>query len=206
MRHQLLALFYFVPLSCTKPTPLSAPEVSATSEVDSLAECRIPSIDRFVEWRASGEGRTQPATGSLLKKVNSHYQAEIEFLDSEHWHVFALWLGQQFEASVDLSQSQGLRIRYSATENFYVQLRPGFAWSGGQQWLTLLPKTDGELKEFEIPFNEDHWTNLPALGVPQYPFTQALKDARGLVFVGNQQNKITITSLQIDSYLPTCPH
>ena len=170
-----------------------------------LNECKGASLNRFSQWNASGEGETLPATGSLLKKAGSHYRAEIEFLGAEQWHVFALWLGPMFETSYDLRASKGLRIRYSTTAPLLMQLRPGFSWSGGEQWLTQLPNTSGETRERFIAFHQDEWFSLSELGQPKHTFKEALQDTRGLVFVGKQPNKITISALKIASFIPPCP-
>src|SRR5687767_14173050 len=67
-------------------------------------ECATPSIDRYQQWLASGEGTTVPATGSLLVPVRGgdRYAARISFLNAE-WHVAVVWLANQFDAQVDLS-------------------------------------------------------------------------------------------------------
>src|SRR5882757_2919735 len=92
-------------------------------------ECATPSIDRYQQWLASGEGTTVPATGSLLVREGHQYAAKVTFLNAE-WHVAVLWLGNQFEAQADLSKSAGFWLTYSATEDLYVQLRPASNWSG----------------------------------------------------------------------------
>src|SRR5919112_1589979 len=98
-------------------------------------ECSTPSIDRLQQWLASGEGTTVPPTGSLLVPVGRHYAAKVTFVNAE-WHVVVVWLGNQFEAQVDLSRSHGFRLSYSATDDLYVQLRPASHWGGGDKWLT----------------------------------------------------------------------
>src|SRR5690348_3661057 len=89
----------------------------------SSCECKTPSIDRYQQWLASGEGTTVPATGSLLVRSGHQYTAKVAFLNDE-WHVVVLWLGNQFEAQADLSGSAGFWMTYSATDDLYVQLRP----------------------------------------------------------------------------------
>ena len=108
-------------------------------------ECATPSIDRLQQWLASGEGATEPATGSILVPKGRHdYAAKIKFLAND-WHVMVLWLGNKFEAQADLSRSDGFLMTYRATDDLYVQLRPASDWSGGAKWVTKIPSTRGRL-------------------------------------------------------------
>jgi hypothetical protein len=166
-------------------------------------ECATPSIDRLQQWLASGEGTTVPATGSLLVPEGHHYTAKVTFLNAE-WHVIVVWLGNQFEAQADLTRSSGFWMTYSATDDLYVQLRPASHWSGGDKWLTRVPSTHGRTVTRFFRFTPDNWTWLPELGKPAYDFPTALKDARGLVFVGKTPNQLTFRGLKIDHYRPPC--
>ncbi|MER7011126.1 hypothetical protein ABT324_06845 [Saccharopolyspora sp. NPDC000359] len=166
-------------------------------------ECATPSINRYQQWLASGEGTTVPATGSLLVPEGDGYAAKVEFLRDE-WHVAVLWLANQFEAQVDLAGSSGFWLTYSATDDFYVQLRPASHWSGGDKWLTLLPSTGGQVERKFVSFAPQDWTWLPELGEPSYPFAEALGEARGLVFVGKTPNKLDFRGLEVDGYQSPC--
>ncbi|MFJ1767616.1 hypothetical protein ACIOD2_45325 [Amycolatopsis sp. NPDC088138] len=166
-------------------------------------ECATPSIDRYQQWLASGEGTTVPATGSLLVREGRQYAAKVTFLNAE-WHVAVLWLGNQFEAQADLSKSAGFRLTYSATDDLYVQLRPASHWSGGDKWLTLVPSTHGKLVTRWFSFAPRAWTSLPELGTPTYSFASALTEARGLVFVGKTPNRLDFRGLRVDGYQPPC--
>lgn len=166
-------------------------------------ECTTPSIDRYQQWLASGEGTTVPATGSLLVRQGGGYAAKVSFLNAE-WHVIVVWLGNQFEAQADLSKSAGFWLTYSATEDLYVQLRPASHWSGGDKWLTLVPSTGGKLVRRFFSLAPDKWTWLPELGQPSYSFGSALGEARGLVFVGKTANSLDFRGLKIDGYTPPC--
>jgi hypothetical protein len=169
-----------------------------------LEECPDdPSIDRLEQWLASGEGATSPATGSMLVPDGDGYAARIEFLGDE-WHVAVVWLANQFEAQVDLSASAGFTLTYSATDDFYVQLRPASHWSGGDKWLTAIPSTGGAIQSHFFSFDPSAWTTHPELGTPDYPFSDAIVEARGLVFVGDTPNQITFTGLRIDGFTPPC--
>ncbi|WP_406601471.1 hypothetical protein [Lentzea miocenica] len=168
------------------------------------SECGTPSIDRLQQWIASGEGATEPATGSILVPRNRHdHTAKIKFL-ADDWAVMVVWLGNKFEAQADLSKSHGFWMTYRATNDLHVQLRPASHWSGGDKWVTKIPSTQGKLVRKFFSFNPDKWTTLPELGKPAYPLAEALDDARGLVFVGKTKNDLEFQGLKIDGYRPPC--
>ena len=166
-------------------------------------ECATPSIDRYQQWLASGEGASVPATGSLLVRERGGYAAKVTLLNAE-WHVIVLWLGNKFEAQTDLSESSGFLLTYSATDDLYVQLRPASQWSGGNKWLTKVPSTGGKLVRKFFSFSPKAWTTLPELGTPPYSFASALGEARGLVFVGKTPNTLDFRGLRVDGYTPPC--
>jgi hypothetical protein len=176
---------------------------TATAAAAGGCECSTPSIDRYQQWLASGEGTTVPATGSLLVREGSRYTAKVAFLDAE-WHVAVLWLGNRFDAQVDLSRSAGFWLTYRATDDLYVQLRPASHWSGGDKWLTRIPSTGGRLVHRFFGFSPARWTWLPELGRPAYSFASALAEARGLVFVGKTPNTLEFRGLRVDGYTPPC--
>jgi hypothetical protein len=176
---------------------------AANASVPQSCECATPSIDRYQQWLASGEGTTVPATGSLLVREGNRYAAKVTFLNAE-WHVVVLWLGNEFEAQADLSRSSGFWLTYRATDDLYVQLRPASHWSGGDKWLTLVPSTGGKLVRKFFSFSPDKWTTLPELGKPSYSFASALSEARGLVFVGKTPNRLDFRGLRVDGYRPPC--
>ena len=167
-------------------------------------ECATPSIDRLQQWLASGEGVTEPAIGSILVPRRHHgHTAKIKFLAND-WHVMVVWLGNKFEAEADLSRSKGFWLTYRATADLHVQLRPASDWSGGDKWATPIPSTHGKLVRKFFSFKADNWTTLPELGAPDYPLSEALDDARGLVFVGKTPNELEFQGLRIDGYRPPC--
>ncbi|WIV55826.1 hypothetical protein [Amycolatopsis nalaikhensis] len=166
-------------------------------------ECPTPSIDRLQQWLASGEGTTVPPTGNLLVREGNRYTAKVSFLNAE-WHVVVVWLGNQFEAQADLSRSAGFWLTYRASDDLYVQLRPASHWSGGDKWLTLVPSTGGKVVTKFFSFAPRAWTSLPELGTPAYSFASALREARGLVFVGKTPNELAFSGLRIAGYRPPC--
>ncbi len=177
---------------------------TTTANASHGTECKTPSIDRLQQWIASGEGATEPATGSILVPRNRHdYAAKIKFL-ADDWAVMVVWLGNKFEAQADLTKSRGFWMTYRATNDLYVQLRPASHWSGGDKWVTRIPSTGGKLVRKFFSFNPDRWTSLPELGTPAYPLAEALDDARGLVFVGKTKNDLEFQGLKIDGYRPPC--
>jgi hypothetical protein len=195
MRRMLAVFASLLVFSLITPSADAAPKPGR--------ECATPSIDRFQQWLASGEGATVPATGNLLVRERHGYAAKVAFLDDE-WHVAVVWLGNQFEAQADLSHSAGFWLTYSATDDLYVQLRPASHWSGGDKWLTLVPSTHGKLVTKFFGFSPRKWTSLPELGTPSYSFASALPEARGLVFVGKTPNRLDFRGLRVDGYRPPC--
>ncbi|MEU7789753.1 hypothetical protein [Amycolatopsis sp. NPDC049159] len=181
--------------------PLLAPPPAGAAPAG--RECATPSIDRYQQWLASGEGATVPATGSLLVRDHHRYTAKVSFVGAE-WHVAVLWLANEFEAQADLSHSAGFWLTYRASDDLYVQLRPASHWSGGDKWLTLVPSTHGRLVTKFFGFAPDRWTSLPELGTPPYSFASALPEARGLVFVGKTPNELEFRGLRVDHYRPPC--
>ncbi|MEV6630302.1 hypothetical protein AB0M54_06075 [Actinoplanes sp. NPDC051470] len=168
-------------------------------------ECATPSIDRYQQWLAAGEGTTVPATGSMLVPIHHgrDYAARITFLNEE-WHVAVLWLGNQFEAQADLSRSAGFWLTYSATDDLWVQLRPASHWSGGAQWATAIPSTHGRVAARFFSLRPGAWTSVPELGEPAHPFATARGEARGLVFVGKTANELDFRGLRVHRYTPPC--
>ena len=182
------------------PSPPSAN--SATTH--DLAECSGPSIDRLQHWLASGEGPTVPQKGSLLNEEDNSYVARATFTSNDEWHVLVIWLGNEFGASVDLKVSPGFTLSYSATSDFYIQLRPAFEWNGGHKWHLSVPSTGGQRVTSFFPFQASTWKKVDALGTPPHTLAEAQADASGLVVVGNTQNTLAFFSLRIDGFSPPC--
>jgi hypothetical protein len=176
-----------------------------TAPLPPLTECTsAPSLDRLEDWLASGEGATTPATGNTLVKEGAGYVAHVSYVGSG-WHVApVVWLQNAFDAQVDLSKSSGFTLTYAAAADFYVQLRPAAQWSGGDKWLVKIPGTGGQKMTRSWSFAAADWTTLPALGTPTYSLADALKDARGLVFVGDTANTLAFYGLRIDGFSPPC--
>jgi hypothetical protein len=183
--------------------PAGAPDARPDDGLPPLEECATPSIDRIQQWLASGEGQTVPATGTMLVRDGEQYVARVQFVGAE-WHVAVVWIGNQFESQFDLSASRSFTLTYEATDDLWVQMRPGAHWSGGDKYVTAIPSTGGQLVTRTFSFEPSAWTTLPELGVPDYPYAEALRDVRGLVFVGETANTIVLRGLRIDGFTPPC--
>jgi hypothetical protein len=182
--------------------PLADQDASAPGPI---SECPgAQSIDRYESWQASGEGQTVPATGSILAGSGDDVRAEIEFVANE-WHVLPVLTANVFEGEADFSKSQGFWLTYSATDALYVQIRPSFAWDGGDKYLTPIPGTGGQLETHFFSFAKSAWTTLPdQLGTPSYTYEKAIAQVRGFVFVGETPNKLVFEGLRVDGYDPPC--
>jgi hypothetical protein len=169
-----------------------------------VVPCSRRSVDRYFQWLASGEGQTSPREGSLLVDDDGGTVARVSMLGGVDWSVVVLWLANRFDAQVDLTTSRGFTLTYSATSDLYVQLRPASRWSGGDKYVLPIPSTSGQRVTRFFPFDATAWTTLRALGTPDYPFAAALREARGLVFVGASANDLTFAGLRVDAYEPPC--
>lgn len=168
-----------------------------------LEECATPSIDRLQSWQASGEGPTTPATGDLLVADGAEYVARISYNGASEWHVGpVVWIANVFDGDADFSASSGVELTYSATADFFLQIRPSSDWDGGDKWHANVPSTNGAVQTLFIPFQSTSW--FEKLGAPPVAFDVALTEARGFVFVGNTQNTIEIRGLRVDGYEPPC--
>jgi hypothetical protein len=168
-----------------------------------LSECPGGSIDRFQSWLATREGTMVPAEGSILRGAGDDYVGQVEWLNAE-WHVVPVLTANRFEAQADFGAARGFWLTYSATDAFYVQMRPGFAWDGGAKYLTAIPSTGGAVQTRFFSFDATAWTTLSALGTPDYPYEQARAAVRGFVFVGETPNVIAFHGLRVDGYEPPC--
>lgn len=168
-----------------------------------LEECSEPSIDRLKGWNATSEGTMIPQSGSLLVQEGDQYVAEVEWVNAE-WHVVPVVIGPTFETSVDLTASSGLQLTYSATADFFVQMRSAAHWSGGAQYIAGIPGTGGAVQTIVITFAEENWGIREDLGTPTWSYAENLADVRGFVFVGNTPNLLSFSGLRIGAYAPPC--
>lgn len=168
-----------------------------------IEECQgAPSVDRFTQWIASGEGLTEPKTGSILVKEGDDYVAKVRFIGSD-WHVIPVYLANKFGDTVDLTTNKGITLTYSATAELHVQLRSESHWSGGAQYATTIPSTNGQKETRFFSFAEAGWASL--FDAPALSYADTLKEGMGLVFVGNSENNVVVYGMRLDSYMPPCP-
>ena len=174
-----------------------------SAELPPIEECASkPSVDRFTEWVASGEGTTVPATGSILTKLGEEYVGKVELVGAG-WHVIPVYLKNKFGEALDLSTANGITLTYSATAELHVQLRSKSHWSGGNQYATTIPATNGTKQTMFFSFAEMNWKSL--FGAPTLSYPDTLKEGMGLVFVGDGENSVVFYGLRIDGYVPPCP-
>jgi hypothetical protein len=167
-----------------------------------IEECpNTPSVDRLTSWTASGEGTTVPATGSILVKQGNDYVGKVQLVGAE-WHVVPVLLTNKFGVAVDLTSSSGFTLTYSATADLHMQLRTKSHWGGGDQYATDIPSTGGMVQTKTFSFAEANWKSL--FGAPVLSYADTLKDAMGLVFVGNSENTLIVSGLRIDGVIPPC--
>ncbi|HVY30849.1 MAG TPA: hypothetical protein VHB79_30025 [Polyangiaceae bacterium] len=167
-----------------------------------IEECaNTPSVDRLTQWTASGEGTTVPATGSILVKQGNDYVGKVQFVGAE-WHVVPVLLTNKFGVAVDLTSSSGFTLTYSATADLHMQLRTKSHWGGGDQYATDIPSTGGMVQTKTFSFAEANWKSL--FGAPVLSYADTLKDAMGLVFVGNSENTLIVSGLRIGGVIPPC--
>ncbi len=177
---------------------------TTTTNTAMLKECDNKlSVGRIYQWIATTEGQMVPSSGSIVVKDGDKNAAKVKWIGND-WHVVPAWLKNVFEADVDLSKSKSFTITYSSTSDMWVQMRPSFAWDGGAKYVAKIPSSGGQVKTLEVPFDATNWTTLPQLGSPSYPYSMAITAVRGLVFVGNTPNDISITGFVIDGYEPPC--
>lgn len=173
-------------------------------EFPPIEECvGTPSVDRLTQWIASGEGSTQPASGSILVKEGEEYIAKVHFLEGSSWAVVPIYIANKYGSTADLSTSRGLSVTYSATAELHVQLRTFSHWSGGAQYATTLPSTAGQKQTLFISFGAENWASL--FDPPALSWADSLKEAMGFVLVGPPgDNEITVYGLRIDGWTPPC--
>jgi hypothetical protein len=203
--------------------PTSPPDAAPTSSPDAgvsvadgaapsddgglapLMECTKPSLDRIESWNATGEGSTKPMSGSLLVKMGDHYVATEEFVGSG-WHVLETWPGNSYDVMSDFTSSSGFWLTYSSTADLWVQMRAGGShYSGGEQWVTPIPSTNGQMKRAFFSFDTSKWSWLTALGnMPKLSYPDTRKIVTGMLFVGDKPNKITFYEFRFDNFTPPC--
>jgi hypothetical protein len=171
-----------------------------------LMACPGAQIDRIQQWLSwSGDSTPAPGAGgaSILIKNGDSYQGKVEFRGAD-WHEVVVRLINSATEQTDLTGSTGFWLTYSATADLWVQLRPASDYNGGDKWVTKIPGTAGKMVTQFFPFTAASWFYINVLGMPTYPFADALKTARAFNFVGNAANVLTFAGLRVDRLTPPC--
>ena len=165
-------------------------------------ECPPPSLDRLQHWTA--HANTTPGSGNLLVKDGDRYVAKVTFPGGGTWSEVVVPVNNNETIPGDLSKSAGFTITYSATADFWGQLRGTVQAHGGDQNVVKLPSTGGNMSTLSFRFVQDDWTFVPGLGKPTVTLASVLPSAVFFDFVGNTANTIAFYGLRFDNYLPTC--
>ena len=165
-----------------------------------LEACPTASIDRLTQWIKW----SPPPQGSILAKDGAGYVANGQ-LSGADWDQIVVYLMNSMDRQVDLGKSSGFWLTYSATDDFYAQLRPAPPlYNGAHKHVVKIPSTTGQVVTRFFPFVASSWTIIPALGAPDYPFTDALKTAVSFDFTGRTANTIVFKGLRLDGVVPPC--
>lgn len=167
-----------------------------------ITECSTPSLDRLQQWTA--HANTTPGSGNLLVKEGARYVAKVSFPGGGAWSEVVVPVNNNETIPGDLSKSAGFTITYSATAEFWGQLRGTVQAHGGDQNVVRLPATAGNMSTLSFRFVQDDWTFVPGLGKPTVTLASVLPSAVFFDFVGNTANTIAFYDLRFDNYLPQC--
>lgn len=191
------------PDDTTKPGDTTKP-VDDKPVVSNLADCPTSAaINQLQKWWAA-EGNMIPGpTTNIVQKEGGKSIAKVTFVGSD-WHVVPVWLGNTYDFTTNLSKSKGLTLTYKAPGDFFIQLRPAAYWSGGAKHGAKFLASPDKFTTVTIPFDEQHWTQIPGLGAPPFSFATALADARGLVIVGKNPGEYVFTSMLVEGFTPPC--
>jgi hypothetical protein len=167
-----------------------------------ITECPTPSLDRLQQWTA--HANTTPASGNLLVKEGARYVARVTFPGGGAWSEVVVPVNNNETIPGDLSMSAGFTITYSATSDFWGQLRGTVQPHGGDQNVVKLPSTAGNMATLSFRFVPEDWTFVPGLGRPTVTLASVIKSAVFFDFVGNTANTVAFYDLRFDNYLPQC--
>jgi hypothetical protein len=190
----------------TPDSGTATPPIPPEGFGEMLTECNTPSIDRFQFWTA--HANTVPAPGgNILVNEAGQFVAKVRFTGAD-WGELVLAIANMPGRAdslpgIDLSNSAGLTITYSATALLYVQIRGAVQRERGDQHHVLLPATGGETKSLSFRFLPEDWRFAP-LGPPRVTLPDVLKSVVIFNFVGRTANDIVIHGLRLDRYAPAC--
>jgi hypothetical protein len=137
-------------------------------------------------------------------KDGSGYVGRADY-DGLDWREFVVYLMNSDNSQVDLTNSSGFWLTYSATAEFWVQLRPiPPLYNGPKKHVMRLPPTGGQMQTHFFPFSAEKWTTISAFPPPDYPLADALKAARSFDFICRTPNTVVFYGLRIDGVAPPC--
>jgi hypothetical protein len=186
-----------------QPDTSSAADASPGFDVAPIMECPGPSIDRLQKWLAHTLIVGSGGDASVLVQEGGRYVAKARFAGSD-WSELVVQLGNSADASIDLTKSSGFIITYSATADFWIEMRGTVKLHGGDQHSVKLPATGGMTVSRFVSFAPSAWSFVPNLGMPSVPFADVLRTANMFDIVGNTANTLTFTGLRFDAYVPAC--
>lgn len=185
--------------------PEAAPSIDvAPPPFPPIAACAKPAVDNLQQWIAWSGTTTPPTNSNALTKEGDKNVAKITFSGCATWCQWVVPIANSLTAQVDLTKSLGFSMTYSSTGDVWAQARPASLYHGGAHWVMKIPSTGGEVQTHFFPFVPEAWIALNRLGKPTYPFPNALKDLRSLVFVTQMPAQITVRGMRFDGYTPTC--
>lgn len=192
--------------------PLDAGLSQDDAGLPQLTECNVPSIDRLTDWSAP-EGVLETASGvrwTLLVPEGQRQAAKVHFLGND-WHgALAMLTNANFmtprsEAIVDATNARELVLTYSATSNFWMQLRSYDSFGGPNLFATEIPSTGGQRATVHLSFDRSVTTWESLFQSPDLSYAQTLAQLRAVAFVDDSENDLTFYGLRIDGYVPRCP-
>jgi hypothetical protein len=192
-------------IDAAQPVDLAADMGADSAPSPPLVECTMPSIDRLEQWLLFSDvgAVTVPPSGSILVPEGDHQIGMVSFLGTG-WHAVATWPRNTDTSQVDLSPFPGFTLTYSATADFWIQLREVANYMTGAHFVFPIPRTNGQVQTIFVPFVPRQWTVIPFLGKPTVTFAVAMTQVRGLVIIGNTPNTLVFRGLRIGSYVPPC--
>jgi hypothetical protein len=142
---------------------------------------------------------------SILVAEGNHQIARATFTGGgANWSEVVVLLGNAVDAAIDLGKSAGFTITYSATADFFIEMRGTVQLHGGDQHSVKLAATGGMTVSLFVPFDPAAWSFVPGLGSPTVAFADVLRTANMFDIVGNSANEVSFSGLRFDNYLPAC--
>ena len=166
-------------------------------------ECPGGSIDRLQKWLGHAHLIGSGDDASILVEEKGHSVARARF-DGVDWSEIVVLLGNAADASVDLRNSTGFTIRYSATADLWIEFRGTVKLHGGDQYGVKLPSTGGVATSRFISFQPSDWGTVPGLDAPKHAFADVLATASMFDIVGHSPNTVAFFGLRFDKYTPVC--